>query len=312
MRKVENKKRIFNQFPLLFCAHIFILFFFFFSSCEKAIHINLKQASPQLVVEATIENDKNPVVVLSSSLDYFSEISPDILSQSFVHNAKVTISKGTVSQQLKEYSVPAGTSGYLLYYYSVDSSAGGDSFVGEFNTKYNLSIEANNQSYTAETTIPPLAKKIDSIWWKQAPNNPDTNKTIVVARVKDPPGYGNYIRYFTSINGGAFLPGLNSVFDDQIIDGTTYDVDVDKGVNRNQTIDLNEYAFFQRGDTVVVKFCNIDKATYDFWRTMEYNYQSIGNPFSSPTKVIGNISNNALGYFGGYAAQYVPIIIPGP
>ena len=43
---------------------------------------------------------------------------------------------------------------------------------------------------------------------------------------------------------------------------------------------------------------------------MEYSYQSIGNPFSSPTKVLGNISNNALGYFGGYAAQYDTIIIP--
>ena len=59
-----------------------------------------------------------------------------------------------------------------------------------------------------------------------------------------------------------------------------------------------------RGDSVTVKLANIDKATYDFWRTMEYNYQSIGNPFSSPTVVMSNISNDALGYFGGYAAQY--------
>jgi hypothetical protein len=43
---------------------------------------------------------------------------------------------------------------------------------------------------------------------------------------------------------------------------------------------------------------------------MEYNYQSIGNPFSSPTKTLGNISNNGLGYFGGYAAQYVTLMIP--
>ncbi len=43
---------------------------------------------------------------------------------------------------------------------------------------------------------------------------------------------------------------------------------------------------------------------------MEYSYQSIGNPFSSPTKVRGNISNGALGYFGGYAVQYIGITIP--
>jgi len=59
-----------------------------------------------------------------------------------------------------------------------------------------------------------------------------------------------------------------------------------------------------------LKLCNIDKATYDFWRTFEFNFQSIGNPFSSPIKVLGNISGNALGYFGGYAAQYRTLIIP--
>lgn len=99
------------------------------------------------------------------------------------------------------------------------------------------------------------------------------------------------------------------MFDDQIIDGTTYEVEVEKGVNRNGEIDFENYSFFNRGDTVTLKFTNIDKATYDFWRTMEFSYASIGNPFSSPTKVLGNVKG-ALGYFGGYAVQYKVIIIP--
>ena len=55
---------------------------------------------------------------------------------------------------------------------------------------------------------------------------------------------------------------------------------------------------------------NIDKVCFDFWRTIEYSYSSIGNPFSSPTKVLSNISGGALGYFGGYAVQYKSINIP--
>jgi len=43
---------------------------------------------------------------------------------------------------------------------------------------------------------------------------------------------------------------------------------------------------------------------------MEFSYSSIGNPFSSPTKVLGNISDGALGYFGGYASQFRTIVIP--
>jgi len=290
--------------------YLCILFvFFLFSSCEKAIDIKLDKTESHLVVEATIENDKPPVVILSSSVDYFSEISAEILSNSFIHGAIVSVSDGSNTEQLKEYSISDTTSGYALYYYSVDSS-NLSPIIGKLDKAYSLRIEVNNQVYAAQTTIPALAKTVDSLWWKKAPDNPDTNKIVVKARVTDPAGLGNYIRYYTSTNHTPFLPGLNSVFDDQVVDGTTYDVDVDKGVNRNQNINFDDYSFFDKGDSVTVKFCNIDKATFDFWRTMEYNYQSIGNPFSTPTQVITNISNNALGYFGGYAAQYKSIAIP--
>jgi hypothetical protein len=123
------------------------------------------------------------------------------------------------------------------------------------------------------------------------------------------PGLGSYIRYFTKTNRGPFLPGFNSVFDDQVIDGTTYTVAVDKGVDKNAPFDRDN-VLFNRGDTVVFKLCNIDKQTYDFWRTLEFSFQSVGNPFSSPVKVLGNVSGGALGCFAGYAAQYRRIIIP--
>ena len=130
-----------------------------------------------------------------------------------------------------------------------------------------------------------------------------------MSKVTDPAGFGNYIRYYTRVNDSLFYPPPASVFDDQIIDGTTYEIEVEHGVDRNEEIDFEEYSFFHRGDTVTVKFANIDKKTFDFWRTMEFAYGSIGNPFSSPTKVLGNV-NGALGYFGGYAVQYKTLIVP--
>lgn len=278
------------------------------SSCEKAIHFKLDTTLPSMVVEATIENDQPPVVILSSSFDYFSNISAELLANSFVHNAVITISNGVKTHHLKEYSY--ATPGNLsVYYYSIDSSSLATAFTGTFNTSYTLNIAVNGKTYTAITTIPFLAKKVDSLWWKPAPHNPDTTKVVLVSKVTDPPGYGNYIRYFTKTNSDPFYPGLNSVFDDQIVDGTTYTIDVERGVNRNVKLDMNNYSFFERGDTITLKFTNIDKATFDFWRTMEYSYGSIGNPFASPTKVLSNI-NGGLGYFGGYAAQYITIVVP--
>ena len=278
------------------------------SSCEKAINFNLSQSPSQLVVDASIENNREPVVILSNSLNYFSQITPVILENSFVHNAVVTISTGSKSQQLKEYAID--TSAYTFYYYSVDTTNAANIFLGEFNTSYALTIQTNGKEYTATTNITSVRKKIDSLWWIPAPDNPDTTAVVLDGRVTDPPGYGDYIRYFTSVNEGTFLPGLTSVYDDQITDGTTYNIEIDQGVNRNQSVDLSTYSYFHKGDSITVKFCNIDKATFDFWRTMEYDYQSIGNPFSSPTQVLGNISNGALGYFGGYAAQYISLKVP--
>lgn len=279
------------------------------TSCEKAIFFTPREATAAVVIEATIENDQPPTVILSNSLGYFSQISPDTLAKSFIHDAEVLLANGTRTHRLKEYAVPAGN-GYTLYYYSIDTANPATAFLGVLDTRYSLEVKVDGKTYTAETSIPALTKRIDSLWWQPAPNNPDTSKVVLLSRTYDPPGFGNYIRYYTKSNSEPFYPGLTSVFDDQIVDGTTYDIQVEHGVNRNEKIDLEEYAFFYRGDTVTVKLCNIDKPTFDFWRTMEYNYTSIGNPFSTPVKVLSNLKGGALGYFGGYAAQYTTLIIP--
>ena len=185
--------------------------------------------------------------------------------------------------------------------------------LGKFNTTYHLNIQLPDSSvYTSETTIPPLRKTCDSLWWMPAPNNPDTSRCVLYGFFHDPPGLGDYVRYFTSVNGAPFYPGYTSAFDDQVTDGTDYTFQIPQGFNKNDTVKVSsdDYGFFHHGDSITFKFCDIDKATYDFWRTWEFAYQSNGNPFSQPVKVIGNISNNALGAFCGYAAQYKSIIIP--
>jgi len=280
----------------------------FLFGCEKNIDFNLKNSANKLVVEATIENGQAPMVILTKSVGFFSKISPEILSQSFVHGADVFISNGTRTHKLKEYSQTI-SQGISFYFYTNDSGSLSTAFVGELNHAYSLRIVSQGKEYTSTTTIPNITKRIDSLWWKQAPATTDTSKVIVIVKATDPPGYGDYVRYFTKRNNEPFYPGINSVFDDLFIDGTTYELQVDPGVDRNVERNDNN-RFFKRGDTVTLKLSNIDKATYDFWRTMEYSYASVGNPFSTPVKVLSNINGDALGYFGGYASQYRSIIIP--
>lgn len=276
-------------------------------SCERAVEFALDEKEPKLVVEATIENGQPPIVILSRSLNYFSRLDPQTLAASLVRNANVFVSNGTLLHKLKEYRVPVG-GGFFFSYYSTDSSNLSTAFVGELSKQYNLLVDVEGKEYTATTTIPNITKRIDSLFWRPAPPGNPGDKVELMVRATDPPGLGDYIRYFTKQNSQPFYPGLSSVFDDQVIDGTTYEVQVERGVDRNGLI-TEGYSFFDRGDVVTLKLCNIDKATFDFWRTMEFTFANIGNPFASPSRVLGNV-RGALGYFGGYACQYKTITIP--
>lgn len=276
--------------------------------CEKKIEFTPHDQPDKLVVEATIENGEPPVVILSKSVGYFSKLTPDVLTRSFVHGAEVSVSNGSLTHRLKEYSRSFGGN-ISFYYYSIDSSDLSTAFVGELKHQYSLEIISEGKEYTASTSIRDTTKRIDSVWWRPAPATSDSSRVIIMVRATDPPGYGDYVRYFTKTNNGPFLPPYNSTFDDLLIDGTTYELQIEKGVDRNATRD-DEENFFKKGDTVTLKLSNIDRPTYDFWRTIEFSYASVGDPFSTPTRVLGNIKGNALGYFGGYASQYRTIIIP--
>ncbi len=276
-------------------------------SCEKSIDFKLDESKPTLVVEAEIENDKAPRVVLSNSISYYSQISPQVLVNSFVHNADVYISNGTLTHKLIEYSYPLFP-GFNAYYYGIDTASLSTAFNGALNTSYDLKIIAAGIEYHSSTTIPALNAVPDSVYFKQAPQNPDSNKRILFLKATDPPGLGNYLRYFTKRNSQPFYPGPNSVFTDEIIDGTTYTTQLEQGINRNNPPLAGEN-FFLKSDTITLKFCNINRATYTFWNTWEFANQSIGNPFSQPNKVLGNITNGGLGSFCGYAAWYRTIIV---
>ena len=286
---------------------IYFLILVILWGCERKIDLDLNDTEPKLVVEANIENGTAPVVVLTKSTGYFSKITPEILSGSFVHNAEISISNGVKTHVLKEYQLPL-PGGYSFYYYSIDSSNLSTAFLGELNTSYSMTIQSEGEQYQSSTTIPDLNKQVDSLFWRPADGGSDTNRVKILVRVTDPPGYGDYIRYLTKINDQPeFLAPSPSVYDDLFVDGTSYEVQLDEGFDRNSDSSSRK---FLRGDTVTFKLSGINKQTFDFWRTWEFAQASVGNPFSSPTKVIGNISNDALGYFAGYATQYHTIIIP--
>jgi len=276
---------------LLFCCA--------FIACEKDVTVSLPTGDDQLVVEGTIETDKYPEVILTRSLNYFSHISVDQLQNAFVHNATITVSNGSNTMQLKEFYKDT-TSRVRWYYYTADSTQA-NVFKGKKGQSYTLRIAVDGKTYQATTSIPGQGMAIDSTWSEL--NEKDPTLVKLMARITDPPARGNYVRYKTARNGGVFRPGVNSTVDDQIVNGSTFNIMLESGQDRNQNINYDTYGYFKPGDTVRVWFSTIDKATYDFWRTIDFAYATNGNVFSSPLQVRGNISG-ALGYWGGYGVSY--------
>ena len=278
----------------------------FLSACEKNVTLKLNNATTLVVVDGQIEDGQPPIIVLTKSLGYFSKIDPQILAASFLRNAEVYISNGVTTHKLKEYShqLAAGLTGY---FYSNDNLNSSSAFLGELNKTYTLKVIAEGKEYTSSTYIPTNAITLDSIYTRRAPLNIDTAKRVLLLKSTDPPGLGNFGRYFTKKNNDLFLPGENSVFDDQIIDGSTFTVQLSQGIDRNNPPKADSN-FFKRGDTITLKYCNIPKSAFVFWSTWEFALQGIGNPFAQPNKVLGNISNGALGAFCGYAVKYKTII----
>jgi hypothetical protein len=291
---------------------IFLIFtlVFLFYSCEKKIDFPLKTSEALLSVDASIETENFPVVVLTRSLNYFSKISLDVLSESMIDDAVVTINNGEKTITLKKFTtVFPGDLKYVFY--SCDSTDEALDFKGEEGKRYVMKIKWNNREYEATTTIPFLRKTLDSLWWEKTPGTPDTsNRVSLKGKFTDPPQFGDYIRYYTRVNNEPYFPGINSAFDDLFVNGTTYIIDIPKGVDKNLNEDIADEQFFRRGDTVSVKLSGIDKNTFEFWRTVEFSFRSTNNPFSSPVKILSNISNGAIGYFGGYSSRFKTIIIP--
>jgi hypothetical protein len=280
----------------------------FMVSCEKDVLFDEPDFDDRLVVEGRIETGQPPFILLTRNSKYYGTTSLSDIGNSFVNNAIIKVSNGIDTVTLSELVFDtAGVSVSIytdpVFFTNPDQAK----IIGTPNTTYYLWIEAEGDVVSAVTTIP-NAHPLDSIWFidNLVSDRPDLVR--LMCRYTDPPEPGQYVRYFTNQNNTIYLPGLASVFDDRLINGTTFDFSLDRGVNRNDTIDFSDYGYFYKGDTVSVKWCNIDFATYNFYNTLEFELNS-GGPFSSPIIVQGNIQGG-LGVWAGYNCSFKSLIIP--
>jgi hypothetical protein len=299
-----------------------------FTSCEKEVKINFKGSDPKVVVEGAIEYGLPPYVILTHSIGYFERINPDVLQNSYLHGAKISVTDGMRSVALKEYIIdtPIGGTNYKFSIYSVDvTDPDALQFTGQYEKFYTLNIKTEDgQEFSAVTKIP-QPKPVDSMWVQAPPSPPKPGAVQLFVQYSDPDTIGNCVKYWTqrrfqaydSLTGQlkyyntGFVAGLNSSYNDEIINGSSIRIVLDAGYDRsNPDLNLDTYGYFFRGDTIVLKWSAIDRATYDFWSTLDFAYSSTGNPFASPVQILGNLKGGALGVWAGYGTTYDTLIVP--
>ncbi len=283
---------------------------FFLVGCEKEVKINLQSSPAQLVVQGAIENGTPPYVILNTTFGFFSSVDLSTVQNSFVHGADVQVSDGIKTITLKEYTVDTA-GGNKFYVYAVDTANLGNIIIGALGRSYTLTIKYNGQTYTSVTKIP-YPKGLDTLWFGppvfNGPNTP-ANARELLANYTDPDTLGNYVKYFTKRNNGGFYPA--GVFTDEIVNGKPVpNIDLFAGQSNDNGNGSNSDSsyYFYPGDSVTVRWSEIDKGVYDFWNTYEFSLRSSGNPFSSPINVKSNISNGALGCWAGYGSIYYHLL----
>jgi Domain of unknown function (DUF4249) len=302
---------------------LFIIICFSIVSCETEFVPDVIP-SDEIVVEGYIEAGKTnvlpPYVILTKNIPFFKELTAQQFANLYVKNAEVTITDGATTAVLRsicwkdltlsEKKIIGGFVGVNADSVSKDfdlciyADLAGTIKPIEGN-KYDLTIKAEGKILTASTTIP-KSVPLDSSIFIQPPGNTGDTLAQMRAWITDPQG-PNYYKYFTRINIGSFRAGSNSVVDDRFFNGQSFKFNLFKSEPRNTTSKPENFGLFHIGDTISIKWCNIDKPHFEFWSTLEFNARNQG-PFSSYTRIKSNI-NGGIGIWGGLNVSFLDKIV---
>jgi len=246
----------------------------FVTGCEKAINVPLETASPRLVIDASIDWEKNTAgneqkIVLSTTTGYYS---PDFPS---VSGAVITVTNP--SNTVFSFVETPGTGQYVCH-----------DFLPVIGQTYNLKIVLNGETYTASEIFTPVPEIEDNIDQNNKGGEIGDEMEITFY-YKDDASQTNF--YLNSIRQPySPFPEL--------------EVEDDEYTNGNLMQESYSEEKLKPGDQVDFKLYGISKSYYNYMYKLTLATGNDGNPFPTiPSAVRGNIinqtnSNNyAFGYF---------------
>tara|TARA_R100001369_G_scaffold38256_1_gene63834 strand:+ start:42000 stop:42770 length:771 start_codon:yes stop_codon:yes gene_type:complete len=241
-----------------------------FLSCEEVIDVELQESTPRLVVEASIIWEKGTIgntqiISLTTTTPYFNtDISP-------ASDALVQV----ISSSGKLYEFDELDPGIYV----------NNNFFPELNKEYQLTIQYNNEVYTATESMIPV---VDLEEVEQTFNGGFSGEDIELkAYFYDPAEFLNFylVQFF--------------------VDDLSLQIYNDEFINGNRTFAYFSDEDLEVGDDVIFEIQGLSERFYEYLYILSSQAgENNGSPFQTqPTTVRGNIINQtntenfAFGYF---------------
>lgn len=256
--------------------------------CEDVIVVDLNTANPTITIEAKIDdNNSTSSVLITKSTDFYN---PGVYENVSGASILVNDSEGN-SYVFNETS---------------DGVYESTAIIGKSNVEYSIEVIAENEAYTAISTMPNKLI-LDSLSLKEAPSRPSDDEKLgryfLHFYFQDQLDTKNYCRFKIFINGDA-LTGFN-IYNDKFTDGNYIDTRI--------VLDAGELNI-KSGDRINVSLQSIDEAAFDFYSTANSvnasgrNGGGPGATSAAPSNPVTNWSNKALGFFTAYTVSKDSII----
>lgn len=267
LNQIHNK---FTQLTLLF-ATLLIL-----NSCEDVIELDLDDAEQRIVFEARITDQEAPFqVLISKSGSFYAESTFEQVSGATIE-LKDDLGETLVLEELAPGRYESTTNK-----------------VGEVGRTYTLSVNAENTSYTATSTLN-TAVEIDSIIFDEFSFG-GQDGIFAGVEFRDIPDEENYYMVRGFLNG-SIVRSTFSVTNDTQIEGQT------------TVLGLRDLEL-ESGDQLRVELHSIDKGAYDYFRSLE-STEGQGLSADVPYNPTSNWNNDALGYFSAASIRAVEVTVP--
>lgn len=248
------------------------------TSCEEVIDLDLKNATPVVVIEANLNDSFGPQSVKISQTKPFTEDNTVIP----ITNATVIL-KDLTDNRTYNYTNTAGSGNYVS-----------EDLKGKPGNNYQMLVTINNKVYEAQCAMPQKVA-LDSLSVTEL-SFFGTKQKYVQVNYNDPQNFVNQYNYVLSVNG-------------KIRNG--YYVDSDRFNNGKKVTNtiFNADPELEKGDQVKLEFQCIDMTIYRYYFAIS-QISGNGGPPTAPSNPDSNFNNGALGYFSAHTSESKTIVIP--